>query len=127
MLRAGPPDNIDPELFGVSARVKKAADLPSVQQQIIATVEGFAANPVDSARLDALKKHLRYEFALDLDNSEAVAAAVADFVALRRTPATIDRYYASYAKLTPRDIRHAAQKYLIDKNRTIVTLTGAPK
>jgi zinc protease len=125
MLRAGPPDHLDPELFRVTARVKKEADLPAVQQQVIATIEGFAANPVDSARLDALKKHLRYEFALDLDNSETVAAAVADFVALRRTPATIDRYYDTYAKLTPQDIQHAAQKYLIDKNRTIVTLTSA--
>jgi zinc protease len=123
-LNAGPPNNIDPELFGVLARVKKAADLPSIQQQIIATVEGFAAKPVDPKKLEALKEHLRYEFALGLDNSEAIAETAAQFVALRRTPETINRYYDEYARLTPQDIQNAARKYLIDKNRTVVTLTS---
>jgi zinc protease len=84
-LGAGPPNNLDPELFGVFARIKKATDLPSIQQQIIATAEGFAANPVDSKKLDGLKEHLRYEFALQLNNSESIAATVAQYVALRRT------------------------------------------
>jgi predicted Zn-dependent peptidase len=43
---------------------------------------------------------------------------------LRRTPETIDRYYQTYAKLTPQDIQNAAKKYLVDKNRTVVTLTS---
>jgi zinc protease len=123
-LRAGPPSNIDPELFGVLARVKKVADLPSVQQQIIATVESFATTPVDPKKLELLKQHLRYDFALQLNNSEAIAGAVAQYVALRRTPETINRYYDEYAKLSPADIRKAAQKYLIEKNRTVVTLTS---
>jgi zinc protease len=123
-MRAGPPNNIDPELFGVLARVKNAADLPSIQQQIIATAEGFASKPVDSGKLDALKEHLRYEFALQLDNSESIAASVAQYVALRRTPETINRYFDAYARLTPADIEKAARKYLIDKNRTVITLTS---
>jgi zinc protease len=123
-LNAGPPTNLDPELFGVLARVKNAADLASIQQQIIATAEGFAAKPVDQKKLSALKEHLRYEFALQLDNSESIASTVAQYVALRRTPETINRYYDAYAKLTPEDIQKAARKYLIDKNRTVVTLTS---
>lgn len=124
-LNAGPPDNVDPELFTVTARAKNAADLPAIQQQIIATAEGFAAKSVDARKLDALKEHLRYEFALRLDNSEAIAGAVARFVALRRTPETINRYYYAYARLTPEDIEKAARKYLIERNRTVVTLTSA--
>ncbi len=123
-INAGAPRNLDPELFGIIVRVKKAADLPSVQQQIIATAEGFASKPVDSVKLDALKEHLRYEFALRLDNSEAIAASVARYVSLRRTPETINRYYDAYAKLTPDDIEKVTRKYLIDRNRTVVTLTS---
>ena len=122
-LSAGGPTNIDPELFSIWAHVKNAADLPSIQQQITAVAQGFAATPVDAKKLNDLKAHLRYEFALQLNNSESIAATVAVFVALRRTPATIDRYYDAYAKLTPADIQNAAKKYLIEKNRTIVTLT----
>lgn len=124
-LGAGGPTNIDPELFGVFARLKHAADLPSVQQQIVATAEGFAEKPVDAGKLEALKEHLRYAFALRMNNSEAIAGTVARYVALRRTPETINRYYDEYAKLTPADIQRVARKYLIERNRTVVTLTAA--
>ena len=32
--------------------------------------------------------------------------------------------YDQYAKLTPEDVQQAAAKYLVEKGRTIVTLTG---
>jgi zinc protease len=124
-LRAGPPDHIDPELFSVFARVKNAADLETVQRQIAATAQDFAAKPVDAQKLEALKEHLRYEFALGLDNSEAIAETVARYVALRRTPETANRYYETYSKLTAQDIQKVAQKYFVDRNRTTVTLTSA--
>jgi zinc protease len=123
-LRSSPPTKLDPELFSILARVKNPADLGSVQQQVTATAQDFAMKPVDAAKLDALKAHLRYEFALSLDNSEAIAETVAEFVALRRTPETANRYYEMYEKLTPQDIQKVAQKYLVDRNRTTVTLTS---
>jgi zinc protease len=122
-INAGGPTNVDPELFGVIARVKKAEDIPSIQQQVIETAESFAAKPVDAKKLQALKEHLRYEFALQLNNSESIASTVAQYVALRRTPETINKYYAEYEKLTPADIQSAAKKYLAPQNRTVVTLT----
>ena len=122
---AGPPNNLDPELFGIYARVKKATDLPAIQQQIVDTAQAFAASPADPKKLEALKEHLRYEFALQLNNSESIAQTVAQYVALRRTPETINRYYDQYAKLTPADIQKAARNVLIDKNRTVVTLTSS--
>lgn len=123
-IGANAPSHVDPELFDVLARVKKAADLPGVQQQLMATAEGFAATPVDGKKLEDLKSHLRYEFALRMNNSEAIAGTVARYVALRRTPETINRYYDAYAKLTPADIQNAAKKYLIERNRTVVTLSS---
>jgi zinc protease len=124
-MYAGPPTNLDPELFGVIARVKKPQDLETVQKQIIAAAEGFAKDSVDAKKLEALKEHLRYEFALGLNNSEAIAQVTAQFVALRRTPETINRYYDLYAKLTPEDIQRAAAKYLVPNNRNVVTLASS--
>jgi zinc protease len=123
-LRASPPGSVDPELFTVLARVKKPADLPAVERQTIAEAEGFAARPVDKQKLDALKEHIRYEFALQLDNSEAIAETVGQFVALRRTPESMNRYYDIYARLTPEDIQRVARKYLVERGRTVVTLTS---
>ena len=125
-MMAGPPNNLDPELFGVLARVKKQQDVESVEKQLVETAQAFATTPVDSKKLEALKEHLRYQFALSLNNSEAIAQVVAQFVALRRTPETINRYYDLYARLTPEDIQKVAAKYLIPNNRTVVTLTSKP-
>jgi len=124
-LRANPPENVDPELFTVLARLKDAANIPAVQKQMIAAVEGFATTQVDAAKLNVLKEHIRYEFALQLNNSESVAQTVGQFVALRRTPESMNRYYDEYAKLTPADIQRVAKKYLVEQGRTVVTLTSA--
>jgi zinc protease len=79
---------------------------------------------VAADKLEAVKRHLRYQFALSLNSSEAIAGVTARFVALRRTPETINRIYDLYARVTPDDIRNVARKYLVDQGRTIVTLTS---
>jgi zinc protease len=124
-LRTQPPGKVDPELFTILARVKKPADMTSVEQQTIATAQAFAVTPVDKTKLEALKEHIRYEFALQLDNSEAIAMTIGQYVALRRTPESMNLYYDLYAKLTPEDIQRVARKYLIEQGRTVVTLTSA--
>jgi zinc protease len=124
-LRAGSPDNLDPELFTVIARVKNPADLDAVERQIVSTAQEFAAAPIDEQKLNALKAHVRYDFALRLDNSEAIAQTAAAYVALRRTPESANSYFDMYAKLTVADIRKVAKKYLVESGRTVVTLTGA--
>jgi len=78
---------------------------------------------VDAARLEAVKKHLRYSAALHMDSSDAVAEILAQFVALRRTPETMNKLFDEYSQLQPADVQQAAAKYLVDRSRTIVTLT----
>jgi zinc protease len=122
-MGADAPAYLDPEFFQVSAHVKDAKDLATVEAQFKATAQTFANKAVEPAKLEALKQHLRYDFALQLDNSESIASTVAGYVALRRTPETMNRYYDMYSKLTASDIQRAAKKYLIDKNLDVVTLT----
>ncbi len=124
VLEASAPANIDPALFQITARVKDEADLDYVRDQILAAVREFREKPVDGARLDAVRKHLRYAAALRMDSSDAIAAMLARYVALRRTPETMNRLYDQYTQLTPDDVRAAAAKYLIDDGRTIVALSG---
>jgi zinc protease len=126
-INAFTPFRVDADLFSINARVKKAEDLAYVRDQILETVKRFRNELVDSKKLDEVKSRDRYSFVMDLDNSESVAESVSEFVALQRTPATIDRLYAQAAQLTPADLRDMASKYLTENNRTIVTLTGAAK
>ncbi len=126
-LIAGNPNTVDPGLFFIRARIKRMEDVPYVRGQILDTVKKFQNDLVVAAQLESVKKRERYAFTLQLDNSEIVAQTVARYVAFRRTPATIDRLFDQYSRLTPEEVREAARKYLVEKGRTIVTLTGAAK
>ena len=123
-LRGNAPDNVDPSLFEITARVKKAGDLDYVRDRILETIKEFQEKPVDAAKLDAVKKHLRYSVALGMNSSDAVAQVLAQFVALRRTPETINKLFDEYAQLEPADVQQAASKFLVEKSRTIVTVTS---
>lgn len=123
-LSAGLPQRVDPALFSIRARVKNAADLEAVRDRIFEAVKVFQEKPVEAARLDAVRKRLRYELALSMDSSDSIAQILAASVALRRTPETLNKLFDQYAALTPEDVQHAAAKYLTGNARTVVTLTG---
>jgi len=118
------PNRVDPYLFQVIARVKKIEDVDSVREQILATVANLKDTLVDKKELERVKQRLRNELALSMDNSEAIASTLAGFIALRRTPETINTLYDTYGTLTPEDLREAARKYFQEKNRIVVTLVG---
>ncbi len=120
--------HVDPGLFSVLARVKKPEAMADVQRQILETVKAFRDKPVEKAKLDAVLKRGRYMFAMRMSNSEAIAQTMARFVALKRTPESVNRLFDMAEQLTPEDIQSVAKKYLIDDGRTIVTLaTGGAK
>jgi zinc protease len=120
-------DQMDPELFTVFVRVKDAKDMDYVRNEILATFKRFTTEPIKQDKLDATRSRLRYGFALAMNSSEAIAGALASYIALRRTPETIDKLYALYDTITADDIREISSRYFVDKNRTIVTLTSKAK
>ncbi|MBI3694856.1 MAG: insulinase family protein [Acidobacteria bacterium] len=120
-------DHLDPYLFTVIARVKNPKDVDDVQRQILEAYEALRSKPMDAAKLEEVKSHLRYEFALGMNSTARVAETLAPFVGLRRTPETINKRYALYGRLTPEDIQAAARKYFVSQGRTIATLSHKPQ
>jgi zinc protease len=120
-------DHRDPYLVTVLARVKDPKDVDYVRGEIIKTFDAFKTRPVPREKLDAVKSNLRYSFALSLDNSEAIAANLAPFIALRRTPETVNKVYEIYAAITPEDLQAMAKKYFVAERRTVVTLSQKEK
>jgi len=125
LLEVGFDNQIDSELFTVYARVKDAKDVNYVRDQILATYKRYTSEQVPQAQLDATRSRMRYGLALSMDSSEAIASALAPFIALRRTPETVDKLFALYQNITPADIRAVAARHFVEPHRTIVTL--APK
>lgn len=115
-------DKIDPELFGVFARVKQETDVNYVRDEIIKTYRRYTEELIPQKKLDETRSRLRYGFAMAMNSNDAIADAIAPYVALKRTPDTINKLYDLIDSLTPDDIRHIARQYFSDKNQTIVTL-----
>lgn len=118
-------DHQDPFLVMVAARVKDPNDVAYVRDQISGTFERFKRDKVAIERLEAVKSHVKYGFALSLDNSQAIAATLAPYVALTGEPESINRLFDTYARLDAGDIQGIANKYFDTSRRTIVTLGHA--
>lgn len=118
-------NQMDPELFVVLARVKDPKDVDYVRDQILATFKRYSTELIPSDKLNATRSRLRYSFAMAMDSSSAIASTLAPFVALRRSPETIDKLAELMDTISSQDVRDIAARYFRDNSRTIVTL--APK
>ena len=119
-------DHRDPYLFSVFARVKRAEDMDYIRDQILQTFEELKANLAPLDELEAVKSHLRYQFALGMDSTPAIAATLAHFISLRPTPETINKRYALYQSVTPADLQRVARAWFTADNRTLATLQHQP-
>jgi zinc protease len=112
----------DPELFAVYARIKNVKDVDDVRQQVLATFARFTTETVNQTTLDATRSRMRYSFALRMNSSPAIAASLAPYILLKRTPDTINRVFQLYQQITPQDVRAGAARVFVDRSSTIVTL-----
>jgi zinc protease len=120
-------DQIDPELFAVVARVKDPKDIDYVRDAIIATFNRFADERISQEKLDETRAYIRYSTALSWTSAGSIAGFLAPYIALSGTPQTVDKVYALYQQITPRDIQDNAKKYFTADSRTVVTLAAKPK
>ena len=113
----------DPYLFTIDARAKSNDLLPKVEQAIESAIGELQAKPVDAARLERIKSHLRYGFALGLDSAGAVAFNAAQAIELTGGVDAINTLYDTYDAVTPQDVQRVAKTYFTPARRTLVTLS----
>lgn len=118
-------DHVDPYLYVVTARLRDAGVLGDVEARIVATLEQMRNEPIAAERLEQVKQHLRYSFAMRMDHTEGIAGLVARYVALKRSPETINRLYEQYAVITPADVQRVARQYFTPANHVKAVLKGA--
>ncbi|MBV8315674.1 MAG: insulinase family protein [Planctomycetaceae bacterium] len=112
----------DPGLFTVVARTRDPKDLAPVRRRIEDALADAAKTPLDVARLDAIKAHLRYAFAGELDSADAIAQAVSQSIATTGRPDAMNDLFAAHDRLTPADLQRVAARYFAPTNETVVTL-----
>ncbi|WP_051669499.1 M16 family metallopeptidase [Bryobacter aggregatus] len=115
-------DHVDPYLYLITARLKDPTKLEDVKQRVAATIAAMQSELVEEKRLEVVKKHLRYAFAMRMDETEGIAGLLARYVALRRSPETINALYEQYAQVSAEDLRQVAREYFVEANRVTVEL-----
>jgi zinc protease len=122
-IQGGASSNRDPNLFVVFARVKSDDLVPKVKEAVDRYMKEIAGKPVDPQRLERVKSHQRYAFALGLDTPGDVAAQVAEIIALTGDVNDINRRFAQFEKVTPADVQRLARQIFQTQNETYVTLS----
>jgi zinc protease len=123
-LFADAPMNRDMPLFNVIAMVKNPDEIDSVQKDILQTIDEFQKKLVSQKELDDVRRHNKYAFLDELDSPDKVAEALVRYVAMTGGIEAVDQLYAEYDRVTPEDIRSAAQKYYQPQRCTIAVLKG---
>ncbi len=119
-------DHRDPYLFTIFGRIKSAEALPKVIAAIDEHLAKLKDEPVSAERLERIKSHLRYRFALGLDSPGSVAFTLDNFLKLTGDPDTVNRVHEHYLRVTPEDVQRMAREVFKESNRTRVTLAHEP-
>jgi zinc protease len=122
LLFGAASDHRDPYLFEIAARVKKPERVAYVEQTVTTALEELKETPIAADRLERVKSHLKYSYAMGLDTAGSVARGLAHYIAMTGDPESVNRVYATYDRLTPEDVRAVARKYFVRDARTVVTL-----
>lgn len=120
-------ENRDPGLFYVFTRVKDPKNIDNVREAIYASIEQATTTPFSADRLASIKSHVKYDFAMGLDNPDRVAGAVCHYISITGDPESVNRVYGMYDKVTPEDIMNVVKKYFTANNRTALLLTQQAK
>ncbi len=99
-----------------------------MRRRITDALAEAARTPIDQARLDAVRSHLKYGYAASLNSADAVARAVGESIAITGRPDSMNDLFAGYQQLVPADLQRVAAKYFVPSNETAITLeTEKPK
>lgn len=121
---AGSSPTRDPYLFTITALIKDEKDIEYVNSEIKKTIDQFKENLFPVKKLDDLKRGNKYSFLMNLDNPDAVAGDLPQYITIRGDIDVIDQYYSALEEITVEDVRNAVKKYLVLERCTTITLKG---
>jgi zinc protease len=120
-------DHRDPGLFEIYSRIKDPKNIEKVRDAIYDALDQTKRAPVSADRLANVKSHMKYEYAMGLDNPNSVAGSISHYISLTGNPESVNRVYALYEKVSTEDIMRVAKTYFPPTNRTVVVLTQEEK
>ena len=113
----------DPYLFSIQASFKSEEDMQYVKDELEKELNKLKEEPVSEEELEEVKSHLKYDFAMEIDNPTEIAEQLTYFIWVSGDPNALNTYYDTMESLTPADIQAAAQKYFTADKLTIATIS----
>ncbi len=114
----------DPYMFEIYTMVKNPDDIEYVISEIRKTLESFTIKLVEDKDLDDLKMRNKYGFLMSLDNQDAVAGSLPQYITMTGDIKVIDEFYNALDDVTPDDIMKAAKTYFTSSRENIIVLRG---
>ena len=126
-LGGGAMNSRDPYLINIQASFMNKDDFQYVRDEITKAVENIKINGVSQKILDETKSNLKYDYAMSIDNPDAIANSLCHFIYLTGEPESLNNFYALYDKVTNEDIKMVAEKFFIESGLTIATISEDEK
>ena len=126
-IGGGAFDSKDPNLFSIQASLINKEDMQYVKDEVVKAIENLKENGVEEKLLADTKSHLKYSFAMRIDNPDDIANTLCHYIALTGDPETINRVYKIYDRVSVNDIKKMAQKYFVPSGLTISTISEDPE
>ena len=126
-IGGGALDSKDPNLFSIQASLIKKEDMQYVKDEIVKAIETVKQEGVDEKLLANTKSHLKYSFAMRIDNPDDIASTLCHYIALTGNPETINRVYKLYDQVSVIDIKSITSKYFVPSGLTISTISEDPE
>jgi len=124
-LGGGENDMRDPGLINISASMVKAEDMQYVKDEIEKAFESAKNIRIDDQVLAETKSHLKFSFAVRIDNPTTIAESLSHYTWLTGDPESLNSIYALYDKVTADDLARVAKKYFINTALTVATISPA--
>ena len=122
-LGGGAMDSRDPYLISIQASFIDQNDFQYVKDEITKAIEDIKENGVDEKLLSDTKSNLKYSFAMNIDNPDAIANSLSHYIYLTGDPESLNRLYSLYDEVTVDDIKTVADKYYVENKLTIATIS----
>ena len=126
-LGGGAQDSHDPYLINIQASFISKDDFQYVKDEITNAIEDIKKNGVDLKLLEETKSNLKYSYAMNIDNPDAIANSVSHYIYLTGDPESLNRSYALYETVTVDNLKIVADKYYVETGLTIATISPDEK
>jgi zinc protease len=124
-LSAGFSLSRDPNLLTILTMITNPQDVQVVKDEIRKTVEKFRVDPCDAKLLADTKSAMKYGFLMRLETPQGIDFALRNFAGFTGGIEAVEDYYRTLESITADDVKGAANKFLVENNRTTVTLLPA--